>query len=449
VTSGTSSLLYRTAFVGQTGWAVGQAGVVLHTSDGGLGWSPQTSGVSEDLFAVSFSDAIHGWAVGAGATILRTSDGGTSWIAQTAPNPDRSLQGVVALSETDGVIVGYAGELARTTNQGADWVDARETIRAGHSNVVATRSGTTLPDEEVLLVGHYDSTSNEPEPEILAPGADDNGSGIAVIVESARIMAEISFERTIRFVCFSEEELGFIGSDAYVSRALSQGENIVAAFNLDSVGWNDDYFRIFSRTHSAWFGDIAAEMAATHVPWLPTYHWDCPSCGWSDQISFWNAGLDAIVGIETWDPAPPQHHTAGDTLGLMDMNLVAGVTKIAASTIATVAAVDTTGGVAVGDGLRQTDSGAGIRFDPPQPNPTHGSSELRFALSRPGRTQVRVVDAGGRRVCTLHDGWLDEGVHRLVWNGRTSDGLDAVAGVYFVEIQSRGLTAGRRVVRLK
>jgi photosystem II stability/assembly factor-like uncharacterized protein len=63
----------------QRGWAVGGEGVVLSTSNGGLTWRPQTSGVGDDLYDVKFFDEHEGWAVGRGGAMLHTTDGGRTW----------------------------------------------------------------------------------------------------------------------------------------------------------------------------------------------------------------------------------------------------------------------------------------------------------------------------------------------------------------------------------
>src|SRR6266513_3064886 len=65
------------------GWAVGDSGTIVHTSNGGSIWSPQTSGTSQALLGVAFPDVTNGWAVGSAGTILHTSNGGTTWSPQT------------------------------------------------------------------------------------------------------------------------------------------------------------------------------------------------------------------------------------------------------------------------------------------------------------------------------------------------------------------------------
>jgi photosystem II stability/assembly factor-like uncharacterized protein len=87
---------------GPIGWAVGDGGTILHTSDGGTTWTAQTSGTTNLLSLVEFTDANTGWAVGVGGTILHTSNGGTTWTAQTSGTTN-FLTGVEFLNEPEAV----------------------------------------------------------------------------------------------------------------------------------------------------------------------------------------------------------------------------------------------------------------------------------------------------------------------------------------------------------
>jgi photosystem II stability/assembly factor-like uncharacterized protein len=71
----------------EEGWICGDAGVILHTTDGGKHWISQFSGTTRDLFAVSFPDTRVGFAVGEASTVLRTTDGGFSWTAADFGDP--------------------------------------------------------------------------------------------------------------------------------------------------------------------------------------------------------------------------------------------------------------------------------------------------------------------------------------------------------------------------
>ena len=104
------------------GWAVGDFGTILSTTDGGLTWIQQTSGTTEELVAVSFIDANNGWIVGWNGTILNTTDGGATWNPQTS-GVSNYLLGVSFTDLNNGTAVGQAGRILRTTNGGTNWTD--------------------------------------------------------------------------------------------------------------------------------------------------------------------------------------------------------------------------------------------------------------------------------------------------------------------------------------
>ncbi len=337
--NGPACTLQGAAFAGRFGWAVGEGGTILTTGDVGETWTVRNSGVTTLLYDVAVSDSLRGWAVGMNGTILRTEDGGDSWTMQTGPG-HTTLVGLCAVSSREAWAVGDDGRMIHTMDSGVHWLSDDETIQAGWSNVVACKTGMTTPDEEVLLVGHYDSISDLADE--LAPGADDNGSGVSVIVEAARIMAGYDFGRTVKFVCFSGEEQGLLGSTAYAQRERARHAQIVGVFNLDCVGWNDERLRIYSEPNSAWFGRIAWEMGGLYSARLRLQHYDEVLPNWSDHISFARAGFDAIVAIESFTPPPPQMHTTHDTMNHLDLPFISDVTRISIAAVATVAGVDST-----------------------------------------------------------------------------------------------------------
>jgi len=106
------------------GWAVGAAGTILHTTDGGATWTAQaaTPATTQSLAGVAFADSSDAWAVGAAGTILHTTDGGATWTAPTAtPVTTSDLAGVAFANANDGWAVGAAGTILHTTNAGGLW----------------------------------------------------------------------------------------------------------------------------------------------------------------------------------------------------------------------------------------------------------------------------------------------------------------------------------------
>ncbi len=124
-TSGISNYLFGVSFTdANNGWAVGDGGTILRTTNGGATWTQQTSGTGWGLNSVSFTDANNGCAVGGGygGTILRTINGGTTWIQQTSGMSDWfSLNGVSFTDANNGCAVGDGGTILQTTDGGATW----------------------------------------------------------------------------------------------------------------------------------------------------------------------------------------------------------------------------------------------------------------------------------------------------------------------------------------
>ena len=113
-------------------------------------------------------------------------------------------------------------------------------------NVVAVLPGDAEPAKRIIVGAHYDSINlKDKKLEAPAPGADDDASGTAVVLELARVMSLNRFRKTIVFIAFGGEEIGLVGSTRYATRAKAAKEQIEAVFNNDIVGSN-----VLGRTHS-------------------------------------------------------------------------------------------------------------------------------------------------------------------------------------------------------
>jgi hypothetical protein len=103
-------------------------------------------------------------------------------------------------------------------------------------NVVATIPGKRKPEDIYMLIAHFDSISDKPE--ISAPGADDNASGTAAVLEIARILKDAQLESSIQFGIFSNEEQDRLGSKHFAKKAREEGLRIKGCINLDVIGYN-------------------------------------------------------------------------------------------------------------------------------------------------------------------------------------------------------------------
>ncbi|MBU1676492.1 M20/M25/M40 family metallo-hydrolase [bacterium] len=97
-------------------------------------------------------------------------------------------------------------------------------------NVIGVLEGGDRADELVVASAHYDHIPG-------CPGADDNASGLAAVLEHARILSEVSFERTLVVAFWDEEEWGLIGSEAWVAEAAARGDDIVSSIVYDTFAY--------------------------------------------------------------------------------------------------------------------------------------------------------------------------------------------------------------------
>ncbi len=173
-----------------------------------------------------------------------------------------------------------------------------------YHNVVATKVGTRYATREYIIGGHYDSASN--------PGADDDASGVAAVLEAARIISQYPSDCTIRFIGFSMEETGLDGSDAYV--AAHAADDIWGMVSADMVaydtGTGELTASIFGRTAS---NPIKSALAAAVTEYgnglIPIVGGDMP---YSDHAPFEADGLQACLLIEGEEASNPFYHKSTD-----------------------------------------------------------------------------------------------------------------------------------------
>jgi len=181
-------------------------------------------------------------------------------------------------------------------------------------NVLATMTGQLLPDEYVILGGHYDSWTAS----FLAPGADDNASGTSGVLEVARILSQYKFQRSIIFCAFSAEEYGLVGSEAYVSKCAYEDLNILGYINMDMIGYREpgNYLHsdMIAPTSAQALADFYTAVTAIYLPDFPIEE-GALSGGDSDHTSFNNHGYQGIFPFEDDEHYSPYIHTTDDVVG--------------------------------------------------------------------------------------------------------------------------------------
>lgn len=215
-----------------------------------------------------------------------------------------------------------------------------------YRNLEATLGGAGRAHEVIVLGAHYDTAED-------APGADDNASGVAGVLELARVFAQAPQARTVRFVFFPNEEppsfaTSDMGSRHYATAARTRNDQIVAMLSIESIGYYDtekgsqrypfplnlaypdvgDFIGFVSnlKSRSLLHRAIAAFRAHATLPtqgaaapgWLP-------GVWWSDHWSFWLEDYPAIMISDTAPYRYPFYHTPMDTPDKLDYDRTARV----------------------------------------------------------------------------------------------------------------------------
>lgn len=181
-------------------------------------------------------------------------------------------------------------------------------------NVVATIPGTIYPNQYIVVGGHHDSISNNSDPYVFAPGADDNASGSVAALEMARVMMASGYQprTSIRFVTFAAEEFGLWGSKHHAQTAYLAGENIRLMINHDMIanetGPQPWQVRLMPYDGSLDHSAYAAQITEQYTD-LDAYYGSMNS-GSSDSHPFWQNGYHVIYFFE--DDFSPVYHSAQD-----------------------------------------------------------------------------------------------------------------------------------------
>ena len=205
------------------------------------------------------------------------------------------------------------------------WFAGRGALGGQTANVIATLKGTINPELVYVVSSHYDSVAG-------GPGADDDTSGTAALLEAARILAKTPQPATIVFASFTGEEAGLLGSREYVRRAVESRLKLVGALNNDMVGWaNDHRLDNTIRYSNAGIRDIQ-HAAAMQFSNMVTY--DALYYKSTDAAAYYEAYGDIVGGIGSYPVlGNPHYHQSHDLLDTINHQLVTEVAKTTAATL--------------------------------------------------------------------------------------------------------------------
>ncbi|MFC2152062.1 M28 family peptidase [Bacteroidota bacterium] len=300
-------------------------------------------------------------------------------------------------------------------------------------NVIATQPGTegeleVKADsiEYVIVGGHADSYSNG----ATAPGADDNASGVAGVLEIARILSEYTFEHTIIYCAFSGEEYGLFGSNYFATDLNNNNKNVIGYVNLDMIGYKHESQTLHTSLiypYSA--NDLADYYKNICSTYLPDFGVEDGYLfgGDSDHTSFNNQGYMGIFPFEDVYYYSPYIHSINDILGLSvnSLELAENLTGAALATVASLAGNTTV----LSEGSNLSDHNYFMMY----PNPV--SSELHINYSGYQSADIELFNILGELI-----------IKKTIEGSDNINVSNLSSGTYFVKLTSGDHTLVKKCV---
>ncbi|HEX5625835.1 MAG TPA: M28 family peptidase, partial [Saprospiraceae bacterium] len=237
-------------------------------------------------------------------------------------------------------------------------------------NFESTQSGYETPEETYVIDAHYDSAPT-------SPGADDNASGVAGVLEATRILQPYASKKSLRYLLFDLEENGLVGSTIYMSNQASKKDLFKGTINLEMIGYYSEapYSQSFPTGFNILFPDAFNELtrdssrgnfitnvgntnsksliqrfqdhAAMNVPELKVISLEVPGNGSlvpdlrrSDHAVFWDRGIPALMLTDGANFRNKNYHTPRDSSTYLNFGIMAQVVKASLSTLIDLACVE-------------------------------------------------------------------------------------------------------------
>lgn len=338
-------------------------------------------------------------------------------------------------------------------------------------NIIGRKIGTSEEAVTYILDGHYDSVSD-------APGADDNASAVAGMIEALRVLAPYSFKKSIRFIGFDlEEEFpGLLGSKKYVNEGIPTGETIGGVLNFEMIGFysdepnsqevpmgfgllfpdavvqiegnenRGDFITVVSDQNSIPLEQAYVNAANTYVPDLKTISLVNgaiipPDLLRSDHAAFWGGDIPALMITDGAEYRNEFYHTPEDTSDKLNFTFMRQVTQAAVATLAELAEIQhATTWWTDTDFFVSSVGDIGLCEFKISPNPVSTLLRVEWPACQPGDFELELIDLTGR-VVRRHRHFASQNFEKQIVDVR---GLEA--GIYFLRVQNENGQWAERVI---
>ncbi|MBZ0199468.1 MAG: M20/M25/M40 family metallo-hydrolase [Ignavibacteriaceae bacterium] len=213
-----------------------------------------------------------------------------------------------------------------------------QTFSSTGKNVYGIKTGSEFPNQKYIICAHYDDMPSGS----IAPGADDNGSGTAGVIEAARVLQNYTFPYTVIFALWDEEEQGLVGSAYYAAQAETANDSILGVINMDMIAWdsnNDNIAQVHTKNvgSSLDLSNKMVELNQTYNIGLTTSVVN-PGITASDHASFWSHNFGSILLIEDYGgDFNSYYHSVNDLWNYINIPYFSKCIKLSIATLASFA----------------------------------------------------------------------------------------------------------------
>jgi len=371
--------------------AVGGAGTIIKTTDGGISWVAQSSGTNADLYSVYFVDLNIGWTVGSGGgTILKTTNGGTSWSSQGSQNYD-PLYSVFFINSSIGWIAGEDNTILKTTNGGTNWIFQQGTFPKSVRSIYFTDENNGC-----------------------AAGIDYDGNNYFGVIIKTTDGGE---SWTNQYSGYWLLSLYFINSNT----AWVVGGGIILNTNDGGTSWNPQITGTSYQLYSVHFSD-------SNFGWAVGYDGNASS----------GIILNTSDGGKNWNPTSVGADTVLYSVQFADLynGWAVGDNGAILHT--------TNGGVSFVEEEHIDEVPTEFIISQNYPNPFNPNTKIKYSVPLSSQMTIKVYDILGNEIEILVSEEKPVGTYEITWYVK-----NLPSGVYFYQLKAGDFTSTKKTILMK
>jgi photosystem II stability/assembly factor-like uncharacterized protein len=447
--SGTIINLNDVTFIDENiGWAVGENGIILKTTNSGVSWTQQTIGPMGPLYGVCFIDANNGWAVGCEydslswclAMILQTTNGGTTWNSQTS-GTTASLSSVSFTDVNTGTAVGSGGTILRTTNGGTTWnlqLSGTYFDLAGVSNI-DTNNG--------FVVGYYSEWPHYYSGEILSTSNGGNDWSILVVFDNYFVLNNVFFTESSNGTVVGKDLLQVQG---LILRTTDVGENWITQASGTQNALNRVYF---TDNLTGWIVGDGGTILHTTNGGVPV------------ELSAFTASVNGKVVILNWSTATELNNQgfeierSEDNINFTKIGFVPGFGTTTEPKSYSYSDQSVNSGTNYYR-LKQVDYDGSYEYsdvveidfrafnsyllEQCYPNPFNPTTTIGFGIQSKSNVMIKVLNSIGEEVAVVLNEEKEAGFYQVEFNA-----IGLPSGVYFYQLKAGSFIETKKMLLLK